>query len=373
MFAGVIWDRPNRIVRLRGQRGSRYLELCIATFCLGGITRLLLQNLLPKLLPAVSDPLLRRLRRIGHLVDHLEAFQHPFAVGDLDRQAGTGVELQEHGAALFVQNHVDSQVAQTRHVVGAGGDGEDLLPVGDLEAVKILGGIGVMGDGAVVLDGVDGVSGDDVDSDPDGPLVEVGLAVAGGGGEAHHRHHRVAPVDDDPHVGNPLVAETVEDVVELYEALEDRHVILAPQGVEAAEGVGDVAFELRQVDHFAAGFGEALSVVGEDHQDSLAPAPLGRLDDESLPLGNMLVDLFDLHLGADGTQQVGNTEPMSKGQLLGLELVVHEGVEPAVVVAADVVDVAAVHPQDPQLLEDRRTYPLHHFRPSIRLAKAAKR
>ncbi len=102
-------------------------------------------------------------------------------------------------------------------------------------------------DGAPVLHGPYGPSGPHVYADAHCSLVEVRLAVRGGGREAHHAHDRVALEQYDAGVRDALVGVVLEDVVEVYELLNQDNVRLSAEGEEPCEDIGDVALDVRDI------------------------------------------------------------------------------------------------------------------------------
>ncbi len=175
------------------------------------------------------DPLLHVHLHLTQLLDGLEVGHQAAAVGDLDGEARTGVELQQHGAAELVQHHVGPDVAEARHLVAGGRQGQQGVPVGHLEIVQIEAGIRMVTQRIAKLHCPQRAAGAQAQTHPHGALVQVRLAVGGGGGEAHHGHHREALEDDHPGIGDPFKRVAVEHVIEVDEPFHQRHVRLATQ------------------------------------------------------------------------------------------------------------------------------------------------
>ena len=102
-------------------------------------------------------------------------------VGDLDGQTRAGVEFQEQGAPVLVQDQVHPQVAQPGEFLTPGGDVQEGLPVRDDEPLDAVAGVRVLVDNLMAADALEGDAAGQVDAGPDGPLVEVGLAPGGAG------------------------------------------------------------------------------------------------------------------------------------------------------------------------------------------------
>jgi hypothetical protein len=101
------------------------------------------------------------------------------------------------------------------------------------------------------------------------------------------------------------------------------------------------------------------SPLDADDQDALAAGALGGLDDEGGKVGQHRLDALDLVLGADGVQEFRHYQPHLLGHQLGLELVVHQRIVGAVVVATDVAHVAPIHAEHAQLRKLARPDPVH--------------
>ncbi len=98
-------------------------------------------------------------------------------VGDLNVQAGTGIELQNQWAFVLVQDHVDADVAQAAQLVAFGGKLHEAVPVGQLHAIHRVGGVRVLADDVVQPGALQGNAGGQVHTHANGALVEVRLAA----------------------------------------------------------------------------------------------------------------------------------------------------------------------------------------------------
>src|SRR5690606_24898422 len=121
----------------------------------------------------------------------------------------------------------------------------------------------------------------DVQPHADRALVQVGLAVGGGGGQAHHGHQRVAAEDDHADVRHALEGVVGKAFVELDQGLDDGHVRRAAERVQPGQDVGDVALDVVTAHACAAGLDVFPAVDALDDQNALAAAALGWLDDEA--------------------------------------------------------------------------------------------
>ena len=124
--------------------------------------------------------------RLGRGGQFLEVRFHEFdpmheagGIGDLDGQTRTGVEFQEQGPQVLVQDQVHPQVAQPGEFLTPGGDVKQRLPVRDHEPLDAVAGVGVLADNLLAAHALEGGAAGQVDAGPDGPLVEVGLAPGG--------------------------------------------------------------------------------------------------------------------------------------------------------------------------------------------------
>src|SRR5690606_8017166 len=203
-------------------------------------------------------------------------------------------------------------------------------------------------EGAVAADGADGAAAADVDADADPAQVQVGLAVGGAGRQADHGYGRDAAVDHDPDIGHDLVGNVFEARVEVDPLLDHGAVRLAGEAVHAAEDIGDVMADLRGRDQRAIAAAEILADPAGDHQDAVAAAAGGRLDDELVVPGQQLLDAPGLVVGLDHPEQAGHGDAGPFGKLLGAQLVVHQREQPTGIVRMDVARVALVHPDDAQ-------------------------
>ena len=73
-----------------------------------------------------------------------------------------------------------------------------------------------------------------IQTDADRSLMKIGTAAGGFGGKTHHGHGRITLVNNNPDVGNALVAVIFENVAEVDKFFNDGNVILSAQTVEAA-------------------------------------------------------------------------------------------------------------------------------------------
>ena len=92
--------------------------------------------------------LFRKFGALGHihssffqLLHGFEIGQQAAAVGNLDRESRPGIEFQQQGAPLPVENHVGPDIAQAGHLIAGGGQGEQCVPVGHFERMQVQPGI----------------------------------------------------------------------------------------------------------------------------------------------------------------------------------------------------------------------------------------
>ena len=70
--------------------------------------------------------------------------------------------------------------------------------------------------------------------------MQVGLAIGCPCWQAHHRHDRIAAIDNYANVGHALVAELGKYRIEIHAVLDQRLVAVTAQAVLATDDVGDV-------------------------------------------------------------------------------------------------------------------------------------
>ncbi|RMS17096.1 hypothetical protein ALP75_200490 [Pseudomonas syringae pv. actinidiae] len=98
-------------------------------------------------------------------------------VGNLDIQTGAGIEFQNQRAFVFIQHHVDADIAQAAQLVALGRELHEAVPVGQLHAVYRVRGVRVLADDVVQPGALQRHAGGQVHTDADGALVQVGLAA----------------------------------------------------------------------------------------------------------------------------------------------------------------------------------------------------
>src|SRR5690606_28579533 len=172
-------------------------------------------------------------------------------VGDLDVQAGTGVELQNQRAFLLVQHQVHADIAQPGQPVAGGGQAHEAVPVGWLYASYPAGGIRVLADLVVQPGAPEGDAGGQIRAHTHRALVRGGLAAGAACGPAQHGHHGVAEQHYDADVGHPLIADALEDGVGLDPIFDQRPVPVTARRVQPGDDVGQVVLDLVVADDLA--------------------------------------------------------------------------------------------------------------------------
>ncbi|MFM1943190.1 MAG: hypothetical protein RI897_2172 [Verrucomicrobiota bacterium] len=127
--------------------------------------------------------------------------QEALAIGHLDREAGAGIDFDDHGSEVGIEEDIDAHVAEGHGLVAESGGFEALLKALDGVACEGFVGIGVILDRAVFPDAAQGFSCLEIDADADCTAVEVGFAVGLLSGDAGHGHDGCAIGDDDSEVG----------------------------------------------------------------------------------------------------------------------------------------------------------------------------
>src|SRR5690606_6256585 len=136
-------------------------------------------------------------------------------VGNLDIQAGAGVELQNQRAFLLVEHQIHADITQPGQFVAGGGQAHETVPVRQLHAIDRVGGVGVLGDLVVQPGALEGDAGGQVYPNADGTLMQVGLAAGLPGRQTQHGHHGIAHQYDDADIRHALVADALEDRIGL--------------------------------------------------------------------------------------------------------------------------------------------------------------
>src|SRR5690606_8322853 len=127
-------------------------------------------------------------------------------VGDLDVQAGAGVELEDQRPLPLVQYQIHADIAEPGQLITGGGQAHEAVPVGQLYASYLVGGIRVLADLVVQPGALEGDAGGQIHAHTNRPLVQVGLAAGLACGQAQHGHDRVTQQDDDADVRHPFIA-----------------------------------------------------------------------------------------------------------------------------------------------------------------------
>src|SRR5690606_37827733 len=351
-------EKARQCRALSASRGSGFLGLDVAEQLLGE-AHVFLHAFLHVILRQFGDVGLHGVGTMGQAA----------VVGDLDVQAGAGVELEDQRALFHVQHHVHADVAEAAQFVATGGQLHETVPVGQLHAIHGVAGIRVLADLVVQPGALEGNTGGQVDTDTNGTLVQVGLAVGLAGWQTKHGHHRVAHQHDDADVRYAFVANALEDRVRSDAIFDQRTVTAATQRVEAGEDAGDLLLDFPVADDLAGdGLVATLEAVG-DHQDAIAAGTLGRLDHEVVVLADDLVELLDFLLGRDDPVQFRHMDAGLDRPLLGDDLVIDDRVQVPLVVLEYIVRVAPVDTHDAFGFKGLPRLPQadHGFNPSGRL------
>ena len=108
----------------------------------------------------------------------------------------------------------------------------------------------------------------------------------------------------------------------------------------------------------------------DDDENPLAAAAVRGLEHEALMVLEELGQLLDLAGQADHAEQSRHGDAAGDRQLLGLQLVVDQGIEVAGIVLGDIAHVAPVHADDPLGRQFGRADQSQHY---SSLAKGSKR
>lgn len=152
----------------------------------------------------------------------VEPFFESGEVGELDGEAGSGIEFENHRSLITVDGDVGTEKAERGNRLGLDGHGENLFPVGDLDTGERETGSGNRFDDlSLTHDSGGSGSGREVDTDPDRSLLKVRFAVGSAGRETEHRHDRDAVEDDDADIRDTLVAVGLEKLEEFETLFEE--------------------------------------------------------------------------------------------------------------------------------------------------------
>ena len=155
----------------------------------------------------------------------LQPVQQAVAVGDLDREPGPRVEFQDQRALVLVEHDVDADVAQPGQLVGSAPRSAAARPSAGSVSPTIecsVSGCSLTGSlpqtpRRVMPVGMSMPT-------PIAPWCRLALPSDRRVGRRIMRHHRIAQEHDDADVRHALVADVVEDRVELHAVL-DQHVV----------------------------------------------------------------------------------------------------------------------------------------------------
>ena len=126
------------------------------------------------------------------LKDGLQALHQANSIGHLDRQAGSGIDLDHHWPSELINHQVDSQVAQACHLLTNHRHFHDAVPAGHLDTKHIEIRVRMVTQAAPVMHRSGGNAGYEINADAKRPLVQVGSSVGFDSGCPQHGHHRVA-------------------------------------------------------------------------------------------------------------------------------------------------------------------------------------
>ena len=87
---------------------------------------------------------------------------------------------------------------------------QHLVPLRYAQLVEIFIGVRVELNRLIVLHRTHRAPGTNVDAHANGTLVQIGLTVGGGGGQAHHAHYRKALEHNHARVGHAFIAVALE-------------------------------------------------------------------------------------------------------------------------------------------------------------------
>ena len=98
--------------------------------------------------------------------------------------------------------------------------------------------------------------------------------------------------------------------------------------------------------HAAAGLDIAAGATVLDHENPIAAAAMGWLDDKGGLVAQGIGQLADGVLGSHDAIKLRHGDTGLLCQCLGLQLVIHQRVKPARIVAHDEIGIALVHRED---------------------------
>ncbi len=177
-----------------------------------------------------------------------------------------------------------------------------------------------------------GFTGNNINTDTQCTLVQVGSATRHARREAGHTHYRDTKKHDDTNVRNSLVADGIEQRVSLNSVLYQCFVWLPTQAVNTAQDIGYMMVELLLTNEQAVYFSVHLpQTIGND-QDSVSTASTGRLDHKIPILPQHITQVTHLMFCLHHAIQFRNsyTSPLSK--LLSTQLVINQGIQSARVI-----------------------------------------
>ena len=279
-------------------------------------------------------------------LDNLTTAQQAVIHGDLDIQARTGIQLQHHRTMLVVHHQIHPQIAQPGQVVATGRQLQAFLPVRHGQPGHRVGGIRVTFNFQVVPGAIQRNPGRQIQAHADGALVQVRLALGLPGGQAQHGRHRVTLEHDDADIRHTFEADPVEQFGGTHPVFDQCLVAMTAEGIDTGNDPGDMVLQLFGGNDASGSGAEIILEAIGNHHDAVTAGPLRGLDYEIPVLLHYPVQGADTLLGGDGAVHVRHTDSRIQRHLLGLNLVVHQRVQAALVITQDVIAIALINAHD---------------------------
>src|SRR5690606_17498596 len=119
---------------------------------------------------------------VGALLADLQTSQQALAIGDLNREARTRIELENERAAIAVEHDVDADIAEPRQLVTACGNVQDRVPCRNLNPGNRIRRIRVMRNDLRPQHAIQRATARKIDAGADRALMQVRLPARYTGG-----------------------------------------------------------------------------------------------------------------------------------------------------------------------------------------------
>ena len=199
----------------------------------------------------------------------------------------------------------------------------------------------------------------DIQPDANSPLVQVGFTVGRGGCQTEHSHDGISLKHHNPDVGNALEGVLGECRGGLNQVFNNGNIRGTGQGIQASQNIGKVTLQHGDGNAGAGGLDKVVAVSPGNHGNALAARAFCWLDGETGQILCHFPKMGDFVLLANHLQQLGGFYAVFADRQLGFQLVVHQRVGGAIIVPGNVIYIAPVHVQHPEIFQPAWRDPVH--------------